>query len=220
MGKLIDGVWHAHTEQTTISSKGDFVRGRTSFRDRVTADGPHTPDPGRYHLWVAHNCPWAHRAIIVRNLKGLTEDISMTVAHFRRNDQGWWFPEGLDDLQPEDGQLPLHRVYSLADGTYSGSATVPILWDRELRTIVSNESAEIIEMLDDEMGDPGVDLRPVALRPEIDEVNAWVYEDINNGVYRAGFARTQEAYERAYYPLFEALDRVDARLAQIGRAHV
>ena len=214
MGKLINGVWLTATEQTRIGPKGDFIRGRTAFRDRISADGPHTPDAGRYHLWVAHNCPWAHRAIIVRNLKGLTDDISMTVAHYRRNDQGWWFPEGLDGLQPTDGQLPLHRVYSLGDDTYTGSATVPVLWDRQLQTIVNNESAEIIEMLNDEMGDPSVDLRPVALRPEIEAVNAWIYDNINNGVYRAGFARTQEAYERAYYPLFEALDAVEARLSQ------
>jgi putative glutathione S-transferase len=214
MGRLIDGVWHAHPEQTRVSAKGDFVRGRTAFRDRISADGRHPPGAGRYHLWVAHNCPWAHRTIIVRNLKGLTDAISMSVAHFRRNDDGWWFPEGIDDLQPINGQLPLHRIYSLGDDTYTGSATVPVLWDRVERTIVSNESAEIIEMLDEAMGDPAVDLQPMALRDEIDAVNGWVYEHINNGVYRAGFARTQDAYERAYHPLFEALDRVDARLAE------
>jgi len=213
MGKLIDGVWHANPEQTRIGPEGDFIRGRTAFRDRLTADGPFAPESGRYHLFVAHNCPWAHRAIIVRKLKALVDDISMTVAHYRRNDQGWWFPDGLDDFQPVDGQLPLHRIYSAGDDTYTGSATVPVLWDRKLGTIVSNESSEIIEMLNDEMGDPAVELRPIALRDEIDEVNAWVYEHINNGVYRAGFARTQEAYERAYHPLFEALDLVDARLA-------
>ncbi len=214
MGKLINGQWLTAEEQTRIGPGGDFVRGRTAFREALSADGPHPPQPGRYHLFVAHNCPWAHRAIIVRNLKGLTDDISMTVAHFRRSDQGWWFPEGIDDLQPIDGMLPLHRVYSRADGTYTGSATVPVLWDRQRQTIVNNESAEIIVMLNGQMGDPGVDLYPEALRAEIEAVNAWVYADINNGVYRAGFARTQEAYERAYYPLFAALDRVEARLSR------
>jgi putative glutathione S-transferase len=213
MGKLINGQWLTAKEQTRIGPGDDFVRGRTAFRDTISADGPHPPQSGRYHLWVAHNCPWAHRAIIVRNLKGLTDDISMTVAHYRRNDQGWWFAEGIDDLQPVDGMLPLHRVYSRADDTYSGSATVPVLWDRQEQTIVNNESAEIIVMLNG-IGDASVDLYPAQLRAEIDAVNEWVYTDINNGVYKAGFARTQEAYERAYHPLFAALDRVDARLAQ------
>lgn len=215
MGKLIHGVWHATTEQTRIGPGGDFIRGRTEFRDRIEPGGAHPPEAGRYHLWVAMNCPWAHRAIIVRNLKGLTEAISMSVAHYRRSDQGWWFAEGIDALQPgEDGRLPLHRVYSSADGTFTGSATVPVLWDRAQQTIVNNESAEIIEQLNAAMGDPSVDLAPPHLRDAIDAVNGWVYTAINNGVYRAGFARTQEAYERAYHPLFEALDRVDGRLAE------
>lgn len=216
MGKLINGTWVSSEEQTRISERGDFVRGVTKFREWIRKEGsPYTPDVGRYHLLVAHNCPWAHRTIITRNLLGLQDAISMTVAHYRRDDDGWWFPEGIDEFQPVEGRVPLHRFYSAAGGDYTGSATVPVLWDREKKTIVSNESAEIIEMLNDAFGTKdGPNLYPAALRSEIDEVNAWVYDKINNGVYRCGFARTQEAYEAAYYPLFEGFDEVESRLAK------
>ena len=217
MGKLINGIWVSSEEQTRIGTKGEFVRGVTTFRDWIRKDGstPFAPRPNRYHLLVAHNCPWAHRTEIVRNLKGLTEIISMSVAHYRRNDDGWWFGEGLDVFTPSEGQLPLHEFYAAASGEYSGSATVPVLWDRELKTIVSNESAEIIMMFNSEFGALGateIDLYPAELRDEIDTVNAWVYSKINNGVYKCGFARTQEAYEAAFVPLFQALDEVEERL--------
>jgi len=222
MGKLINGVWVAKPEQTRTSAGGDFVRGVTSFRDWVRADGSSrfAPEAGRYHLFVAWNCPWAHRTILARALKGLTEAVGMSVAHFRRNEHGWWYPpsEAVDAFQPDDnGQIPLPHVYAAADGAYTGSATTPVLWDRELETIVSNESAEIIMMLDGEFGPAGandLDLYPEPLREEIDRVNAWVYSAINNGVYKCGFARTQEAYERAFWPLFEALDRAEERLSR------
>ncbi len=219
MGKLINGVWVSSEEQTRIGERGDFVRGVTKFRNWIGRDGtsPHTPEPGRYHLFVAHNCPWAHRAIIVRNLKRLQDLVSMTVAHFRRNEDGWWFPEGIDDFTPTDGKLPLHVVYSRSSGDYTGSATVPVLWDRKLKTIVSNESAEIIQMLNDAFDDLGadpIDLYPEAQRPAIDAVNEWVYSDINNGVYKCGFARTQEAYEEAFVPLFRSLDRAETLLGE------
>jgi glutathionyl-hydroquinone reductase len=219
MGKLIDGVWHSTEEQTRIGAGGDFVRGTTKFRDRVAADGstPFAPEAGRYHLWVAHNCPWAHRAIIVRNLEGLQDAIGMTVAHFRRSEEGWWFPEGLDDLAPVDGRFAAHRLYSQAASDYTGSATVPVLWDRAQRTIVSNESAEIIRMLDTEfhaLARTPVDLQPADRVAEIEGVNDWVYAQINNGVYRAGFARTQEAYERGYHDVFDGLERAEARLGR------
>ncbi len=219
MGKLINGKWVSSEEQTRISERGDFVRGVTKFRSAIRADGstPHPPERGRYHLLVAHNCPWAHRAIIVRNLKGLQDIISMTVAHYRRDDDGWWFPEGVDALQPTDGRLPLHVFYAAASGEYTGSATVPVLWDRTLGTIVSNESAEIIEMLDGELGSVGandLDLYPHSAREEIDAVNEWVYAKINNGVYKCGFARTQEAYDAAFVTLFEGLAEVEQRLGE------
>jgi putative glutathione S-transferase len=153
--------------------------------------------------------------MIARQLKKLDDVIGMSIAHYRRNNEGWWYPEGLDDLEPIDEQFALHRLYSMSSDAYSGSATTPVLWDREQRVIVSNESAEILVMLNaefDEWGDRSVDLYPEALRAEIDEVNDWVYTHINNGVYRCGFARTQEAYEDAFHPLFEHLDRAEARL--------
>lgn len=215
MGKLINGRWVSE-EQTRIGERGEFIRGVTSFRNWI-GDDAHPAEANRYHLLVAHNCPWAHRTIIVRNLKGLRDLVSMTVAHVRRNEDGWWFPKGVDDNQPVDGKLPLHVFYAQANGEYSGSATVPVLWDRKRRTIVSNESAEIIQMLNSEFQELGateLDLYPKALQPEIDEVNEWVYSKINNGVYKCGFARTQEAYESAFVPLFEALDEVESRLAR------
>jgi putative glutathione S-transferase len=218
MGKLVDGVWNGEAEQTRIGARGEFVRGVTSFRGRVSREpgAEFAPEPGRYHLWVAHNCPWAHRTIIVRNLKGLRSVIGMTVAHTLRNEDGWWFAEGLDLHQPTDGQLPLHRLYSDAREAYTGSATVPVLWDRKLGTIVNNESAEIIEMLNgefDAFGDATVDLYPTALRSEIDAVNERVYATVNDGVYACGFARSQEAYDAAVVPLFETLDALEERLA-------
>lgn len=219
MGKLINGRWVDAAEQTRIGGNGEFVRGVTRFRGWVCRHGNtvHEVEANRYHLLVAHNCPWAHRAIITRNLKGLQDVVGMTVAHFRRNDDGWWFPEAVDDLQLVEGRLPLHVFYSMADGQYSGSATVPVLWDRKLRTIVNNESADIIRMLNSEFSDLGasdMDLFPKALQEEISSINDWVYAKINNGVYKCGFARTQEAYEAAFVPLFEALDEVEHRLNQ------
>ena len=217
MGKLFNGRWIASEEKTRIGEQGQFVRGVTTFRNWVRQDGSseHPPEAGRYHLLVADNCPWAHRTIITRNLKGLNEAIGMTVAHFRRNDDGWWFPDGLDAFEPKDGKLPLHEFYSAAKGRYSGSATVPVLWDRKLQTIVSNESAEIIQMFNSEFPNQAtqsIDLYPEEDRAEIDAVNDWVYKKINNGVYKCGFARTQEAYESAFIELFEGLEKVEERL--------
>ena len=219
MGKLVNGVWVASEEKTRVSASGEFVRGVTSFREWVRRDGssPFAPAADRYHLLVAHNCPWAHRAIITRNLKGLQDLITMSIAVPRRDEDGWWFNDGIDEFQPVEGRLPLHRYYSAAEGAYSGSATVPVLWDRETKTIVSNESAEIIRMLNsefDEVGANGLDLYPEELREEIEAVNEWVYAKINNGVYKCGFARSQEAYDAAFDPLFEALDAVEQRLTQ------
>ncbi len=217
MGRLIDGAWVASEEQTRVSEGGDFVRGRTKFRDWIRKDGstPFAPEAERYHLWVAHNCPWAHRTLIARNLLGLQEAISISVAHYRRDEGGWWFPEGLDRFQPKEGRLHMHEVYAAASEAYTGSATVPVLWDRSLGTIVSNESAEIIRMLAtefDEVCSSPHALYPKALRAQIDEVSERVYQNINNGVYKCGFARTQEAYERAFVPLFKELDAIEERL--------
>ncbi len=218
MGRLVDGVWNGEEEQTRIAEDGAFVRGVTSFRGRVSRDpgAEFAAEAGRYHLFVAHNCPWAHRAVIVRNLKQLQDTIGMSVANTLRNDDGWWYAEGLDDHQPVGGQLPLHRFYSAAREAYTGSATVPVLWDRRLGTIVNNESAEIIEMLNsafDAFGDASVDLYPEPLREGIDAINERVYATVNNGVYKCGFARTQAAYDAAVVPLFETLDDIEQTLA-------
>lgn len=218
MGRMFDDVWRVSEEKTRVNDKGAFVRGITKFRSSVSREtgAEFPPEAGRYHLWVADNCPWAHRTVITRNLKNLQNVISLSVAHYHRSDQGWWFPEAIDDLKPAS-EFPLHRLHTLTGAGYTGSATVPVLWDRHAKKIVCDESAEIIRMLNSEFGawsEGTVDLYPAALREEIDSVNEWVYRDINNGVYRCGFARTQEAYEEAFHQLFAALDKAEARLEQ------
>jgi len=216
MGKMVNDVWQVSDEKTRVNKGGEFVRGVTSFRDFISKEegSEFFPEPGRYHLWVADNCPWAHRTQITRKLKRLEDVIGLSVAHYHRNDQGWWFSDAIDDLSPTS-EFPLHRLHSMSGAGYSGSATVPVLWDRKGRKIVSDESSEIIRMLNSAFSDvspDAPDLYPEAWQGEIDEVNAWVYKSINNGVYRCGFARTQEAYATAFVELFEALDRVEERL--------
>lgn len=218
MGKMINDVWKVSTEKTRVDDKGAFVRGVTSFRDAISSKpgAQFPPEAGRYHLWVADNCPWAHRTVITRNLKKLQNVIGLSVAHYHRNEQGWWFPESIDGLEPES-EFPLHRLHSMSGAGYTGSATVPVLWDRKTKTIVSDESAEIIRMLNsefDEWSGGTPDLYPSHLRETIDDVNAWVYEAINNGVYRCGFARSQEAYEEAFKALFAGLDRAEEALGK------
>lgn len=216
MGRMYDDVWRVSEEATRVDDNGAFVRGVTKFRKSISreADAEFPAASGRYHLWVAHNCPWAHRTVIARNLKNLQDVVSVSVAHYHRDEQGWWFDKAIDDLEPEL-KFPLHRLHSITGANYTGSATVPVLWDRKSNKIVSDESAEIIRMLNSEFGEWSegtLDLYPEALRDEIDEVNEWVYRDINNGVYRCGFARTQQAYEEAFQDLFAALDRAEERL--------
>lgn len=218
MGRMYDDVWKVSEEKTRVNEKGAFVRGVTKFRDSISASpgAEFPPEAGRYHLWVADNCPWAHRTVITRNLKNLQSVISVSVAHYHRNDQGWWYAEAIDDLEP-NVEFPLHRLHTMTGAGYTGSATVPVLWDRQARKIVCDESAEIIRMLNSEFGEWSqgtVDLYPAQLREEIEGVNGWIYKSINNGVYRCGFARTQEAYEEAFAELFDALDRVEARLGK------
>jgi glutathionyl-hydroquinone reductase len=190
--------------------RGRFVRQASRFRDRVEEG-----TAGRYHLYVSLACPWAHRAVIVRRLKGLEEAIGMTVVDPVRDERGWRFgPEFPDPLH---GWSFLSEAYRATDPSFEGRVSVPVLWDTEAGRIVSNESADIAEMLavafDGVAVRPEVDLFPAALRDEIRELNAWVYEDVNNGVYKAGFATSQEAYEEAVGPLFAGLARLDARLA-------
>lgn len=224
MGQLVDGRWDDSDVRPTDQS-GAFVRASSAFRNWVTADGAAGPtgaggfaaEAGRYHLFVAQLCPWAHRAAIYRRLKGLEGVISMSLADAPKV-EGWSYTAGIDDLQPgEDGVLRLHQVYTAADPAYTGKVTVPTLWDRDRKTIVSNESAEIIRMLDhafDGHGAEPVDYRPAELAAEIDRVNEFVYDHLNNGVYRAGFAKTQPAYADAVAKVFAGLDWLEARLGR------
>jgi putative glutathione S-transferase len=224
MGLLVDGVWKAEDPGPELRS-GRFVRAPTSFRSWVTPDGSPGPsgqagfaaEPGRYHLYVSLACPWAHRTVIFRKLKRLQDVISLSVVEPLMGGEGWVFGSG-------EGAIPdfvnhkrrLADVYLLADPRYSGRVSVPVLWDKRRSTIVNNESAEIIRMFNsafDAFTDVRTDYYPPELRDEIDRVNHFVYENLNNGVYRAGFARSQEAYEEAFLALFAALDELETRLS-------
>ncbi|QCO16715.1 glutathione S-transferase family protein (plasmid) [Azospirillum brasilense] len=214
MGLLIDGRWHDQWYDTKTSG-GAFVRPETQFRNWVRADGstPFQPEAGRYHLFVSLACPWAHRTLILRKLKGLEDAIGVSVVDPLMREEGWTFPEP----DPVTGSTRLHEVYTKADPTYSGRVTVPVLWDKKTGTIVSNESAEIVRMLNrefDAFGDASLDFYPAELAEEIDRLNAFVYDRVNNGVYKAGFATSQEKYEQAFDALFAALDELDERLAK------
>ena len=217
MGMIIDGEWvqDSHGRKT---EGGRFKRATTVFRDWITADGSSgfKAAPGRYHLYISLACPWAHRTLIVRQLKGLEDTIGLSVVDCHMGDDGWAFSDAPGAI-PDDvnGARFLRDIYLKADPHNTGRVSVPVLWDKERETIVNNESAEIIRMFNsafDEWGDPGLDLYPEDLRAEIDAVNARVYADINNGVYRSGFATTQGAYEEAFAALFAALDEMEARL--------
>jgi len=217
MGMLVNGVWHDE-DPPTVAADGSFVRLESGFRDRVTRDGSSgfKAEAGRYYLVTAPSCPWAHRAVLMRQLKGLEDAIPILQSDLPKG-QGWAYSRGFDDLRPVDGVFHVHQVYSAARPDFTGRATVPVLWDREARTIVNNESSEIIRMLNsefDEFGNPALDLYPAALRGAIDETNDFVYDAINNGVYRCGFARTQAAYEQSFRKLFAALDSIEQRLGR------
>ena len=216
MGTMIDGEWHKEDNRT--ESDGRFVRATTSFRDAVTADGSSgfKAEPGRYHLYVSHACPWAHRTMIVRALRGLEDVISVSVVDPYMGEDGWHFSDGPGCIPDSvNGTRFLREVYKLARDDYTGRISVPVLWDRRERTIVNNESAEIIRMLNTAFngwGDGEPDLYPAALRDEIDAVNEPIYENINNGVYKTGFSRSQAAYEDAFDALFATLDDLEERL--------
>ncbi|WP_303287301.1 glutathione S-transferase family protein [Marinobacter sp. SS8-8] len=226
MGLLIDGKWHDQWYDTDKTG-GRFEREAAQFRNWVTADGSPGPDgeggfkaeSGRYHLYVSMACPWAHRTLIFRKLKGLETHISVSVVHPDMVENGWEFWH--DSEQHRDhlhGFRFMHEVYTRAAPAYSGRVTVPTLWDKEKQTIASNESAEIIRMFNSAFdGLKGVrrdlDFYPRELRGEIGEVNARVYDTVNNGVYKAGFATAQDQYERAYDALFESLDWLEERLS-------
>jgi len=224
VGLLVNGVWQDRWYDTKTTG-GRFVRNSAAFRNWVTPDGSPGPmgtggfraEPGRYHLYVSLACPWAHRTLIMRRLKGLEEMIGLSVVHWRMLEHGWTFEEGPGTIpDPIHGAQYLHQIYTAAEPSYTGRVTVPVLWDRASATIVSNESAEIIRMFNaafDGIGAKPGDYYPQALRAEIDALNTRIYDNVNNGVYKAGFATTQHAYDEAVRPLFETLDWLDARLA-------
>ena len=215
MGMLVNGVWHDE-DPPTVGEDGSFVRLESGFRDRVTRDGSSgfKAEASRYYLVTAPSCPWAHRTVLMRKLKGLEDAIPILQSDLPKG-QGWAYSRGFDDLRPVDGVFHVHQVYSAARPGFTGRATVPVLWDRETRTIVNNESSEIIRMLNsefEEFGNAALDLYAAMLRGAIDETNAFVYDAINNGVYRCGFAKTQSAYEQSFRKLFAALDSLEQRL--------
>ncbi|WP_372884996.1 glutathione S-transferase family protein [Shimia sp.] len=226
MGHMIDGNWR--DEPLVAASKdGKFRRSQSQFRNWITADGSPGPtgtggfaaESGRYHLYVSHACPWAHRTLIFRALKGLDEHIPVSVVHPDMLGQGWTFET---DGQGATGDRLYgldfaHQVYARADPGYSGRVTVPILWDRQHQTIVSNESSEIIRMFNsafDGLTGNRDDYWPEDLRAAIAPVNDRIYDTVNNGVYKAGFATTQAAYDAAVHPLFDSLDWLERRLGQ------
>jgi len=221
MGLLVEGKWVDQWYETK-SSQGKFKRQESLFRDWITADGSPAPggnggfkaEAGRYHLYVSLACPWAHRTLILRQLKGLEGVISVSVVEPLMLEHGWAFSEQYPDHLY--GLDYLHEIYTRADPAVTTRVTVPVLWDKQRQTVVSNESAEIIRMLNsafNELTGNNVDYYPTDLRQEIDQLNDWIYPTINNGVYRAGFATTQHAYEEAYHELFDALDKIEQRLA-------
>lgn len=225
MGLLVDGQWQDKWYDTEASG-GRFVREDAGFRNWVTADGSAGPtgvggfkaEANRYHLYVSLACPWAHRTTIYRKLKGLEDMISLSVVHPFMGDKGWTFAEGAGVIaDPIVNASYLYEVYVAAKPNYTGRVTVPILWDKKTNTIVSNESSEIIRMLNsafDEAGATDVNFLPKALLAEIDTINEFVYSAVNNGVYKAGFATTEAAYKEAVVTLFDALDTLEARLAE------
>jgi glutathionyl-hydroquinone reductase len=224
MGLMINGVWQEREPET--SKDGHFERGETAFRNWITPDGRPGPTgqdgfravAGRYHLYVSLACPWAHRTLIMRALKGLQTIIPVSVTHWLMADHGWTFTAGEGVIpDPLYNSRYLYELYARADETYSGRASVPILWDHHTQTIVNNESADIIRMLGsafDQSGAKPGDYYPQGLRGEIDAINQRVYDTLNNGVYRSGFATTQAAYESAVVPLFDTLDWLEDRLSR------
>lgn len=218
MGLLVDGVWQ---EDASRTKDGHFIRPTSRFRHFVTADGRAGPsgesgfpaEAGRYHLYVSHACPWAHRTAIFRALKKLDDVISMTVTKPLYGKTGWEF----DEPDQANGKTTLAEIYLLAEPRYTGRVSVPVLWDKKRRTIVNNESAEIIRMLNsafEAFTDVRSDYYPAALRAEIDRINDTVYSTVNNGVYRAGFATSQAAYEEAAHGVFATLDELELRLSR------
>ena len=230
MGILVNGRWHAD-ETFPTNGDGHFVRSESNFRNWITPDGEpgitgiggFRAEPGRYHLYVSLACPWAHRTLIFRKLKSLENVISVSVVDPFMGEMGWAFSAPDGSISPGSTQDEvrgvefLYEIYAKADAGYSGRVTVPVLYDKQTRMIVSNESADIIRMLNsafNEWSDPAIDMYPPELREEIDRINSRVYTNVNNGVYRCGFATTQHAYEQAFDTLFQTLDEIEQRLSR------
>lgn len=223
MGILIDGQWQ-NTWYPTEETQGRFIRSAAQFRNWITADGSAGPsgragfqaEAGRYHLYVSYACPWANRTLIFRKIKGLEKIISLSVVHWHMAEEGWTFSNDEGVIADPIFNAPyLRDIYLKANKNYSGRVTVPVLWDKKTNTIVSNESSEIIRMFNnafDDLGAADGDYYPEKLRNEIEIVNTRIYDTVNNGVYKAGFATTQEAYEEAVIPLFESLDWLEHKL--------
>jgi putative glutathione S-transferase len=226
MGFLLDGVWTDDSHDRTRNEGGRFNRPTTKYRNWVTPDGSPGPsghggfraEAGRYHLYVSLACPWAHRTIIFRHLKRLENVISMSVTSWLMGETGWTFDKATGSSgDAVNGAEKMPDIYLLADPKYTGRASVPVLWDKQQRTIVSNESSEIIRMLNSSFNaltNESTDYYPKELRSEIDAVNDLVYPNVNNGVYRAGFATKQEAYEEAFRGVFSTLDDLERRLSR------
>ncbi len=221
MGYVKDGAWTTADPPET-GAGGEFVRIASAFRGRVTADGSSgfKAEAGRYHLYVGYHCPWAHRTILYRSLKGLKDAITISYCLPGFGENGWTYGTAPESPEATEDQINgfryLWEAYVAADPAYTGKVTIPVLWDKQTGRIVNNESSEIIRMLNTEFRDVGgtsEDFYPEALRAEIDALNDDIYANVNNGVYRCGFARSQEAYDAAYEALFAALDRLEARLA-------
>ncbi|NQV20473.1 MAG: glutathione S-transferase family protein [Rhodospirillales bacterium] len=224
MGVLVNGAWIA--DESTLNTSdpdGEFKRAQSSVRNWITADGSPGPsgeggfkaEPGRYHLYWALNCPWAHRAILTRKFKGLEDLISVSATTPVRDVEGWVFDDGSETYRDHlFGSHHMHEVYTRSHPDYTGRVTVPVLWDKERDVMVSNESSEIIRMLNsafDDIGANDLNLYPENLRAEIDQMNDFIYHNVNNGVYRCGFATSQAAYDQAIMDLFGALDSLDQR---------
>ena len=208
MGMLVNGVWDENPKQPTDKA-GKYTRKESTFRHRITQDGSSgfKAEPERYHLYLAYACPWASRTLMFRSLKGLDDVISVSFVEPLMLDNGWTFSDG----------KCLYELYQLADTNYTGKVTVPVLWDKKQNTIVNNESSEIIRMLNSEFEDFAKnhdDYYPAELKDKIDEINEFVYTSINNGVYKCGFAQSQEAYEKAFDSLFTALDKTESILSK------
>ena len=216
MGYMVDGVYHVGDDVTKTLPSGQWERARSTVRHWIEPDqnADFPAQSGRYHLFVAWNCPWAHRTLLVRAVKGLQDHISISVARPNRTDQGWVFDADGAFRDPLLGARAVHEVYSADPSGYTGRLTVPVLWDKQSARMVNNESADIVRMLNSAFPEHGPNLAPAPLIDQIDAWNAKIYATVNNGVYRAGFASTQEAYETAAHDVFETLDEIDAHLAK------